>query len=340
MAGKGFKKKKKSSVNRSKTPGPRRGRRSNPRQRAEPRSGWSSIVPFARTLLSYLPGQAVIKPVSDFVFRGLGLSATQLDAQPNSSGVSAITNGDLNITGCGCLIRLYVSDLLSGSRECIRYSSRQQIETTVSDVRLHFVRCKVINPTPSGTRQGQWCAAFIPERSKWDVFVKERRVPMQYRDVCQLPGATIGPATQPLVLTHRFRRNSGDVSALSLGAGESFGWLIVTFEDLNRESYHEFTPSQFQCSVELSGQMMAFHSFGNNLVSTFSDTVQDYLASSSEFYHVRSTVDNSFYRVEVSTKTKKGTGYTFTGTATVAGAPTPTPKPDPKVSDRFDFVSI
>lgn len=340
MAGKGNKKKKKQPrfVTRSKTPGRIRGRRSNPRGRAEPRSGWSSIVPFARTLLSYLPGQAVVKPVSDFVFRGLGLSSAKLDSNA-VDGVSTLSGVDLSIVGCGALFRVYTSDFLSGSRECIRYESRKEIETTVSAVRLHYVKMRIINPTPSGTRQGQWCAAFIPERSPWDIF-SERRVPMTYRDVCQLPGAVIGPATRDLVLFHRFRILSGERSALDLGAGDSVGWVVITFEDLNREGYHEFTPGQFQCSVELSGQFTAYHSFGNNLVSTFSDVVQDYLASSEEYYHVRSTKDNANYRVVVTRKEKNGIKYKIDGTATIAVAPKPTPKPDPKVTDQLNFVAI
>lgn len=290
-------------------------------------------MPFARTLLSYLPGQTVVKPVADFVFRGLGLSSAKLDTTDGN-----VTDILVSLTGCGALVRLYVSDLLSGSREVVRYTSQQKIETTVSAVRLHVLRVCVINPTPSGTRQGQWCAAFVPEQDEQtEIFPKERRLPMQFRDICQLPGAVIGPASRTLTVTHRFRPTSGDRCAFSLGPGQSFGWLVITFEDLNRETYHEFKPSEFQCSVELSGQMTAYHSFGNNLVSSFSDTVQDYLKGD-DFYSVKSTVDNAYYRLTPKTKSKDGNSYKVTGAASIAGAPGTQPKPDLKLAHQLDYV--
>lgn len=215
----------------------------------------SALLSFARTLISFLPGNSVIQTIADFGFKALGVT----DAVSSVNENGQIKNvADVQVIGTCAMFDIDTSDVLAFTNRITPDFQKKEFFTPITAVKMRFINFKVINTTPSSTKQGQWAAAFIPYKNSLSsgIWNGHNKI-FTFQKICQLPGARIGNASQPLFLRYAFK-NPNDYGTRVQTLSSAFGRIVIGFEDYQRKSYKALDASEFQCSVEITGSMKAW----------------------------------------------------------------------------------
>lgn len=200
------------------------------------------LINGARTLIGLLPGQAILKPISDFIFGKTSVS---------SLSYAELINGPLpaqvHCIGLQVCLALTPANLVIDSPEnAIHNGTKWYSNYTKCCVRS--ISATLVSTCPTGKKSGMWGMCFQP----LDVYPAVHNY-MSYREICDSPFAKFGPVTSPLSL--RFTPTPRTpVCYGMIGLSDQFIRLYVAFEDPQDGS--DYTSEDFGCNVQLSGSVM------------------------------------------------------------------------------------
>lgn len=252
-------------------------------QRRKPQSGATSatrasstgtlIARGVRTLLSAVPGTwSVVGKLADFGFKLLGITSATDDEIRNSNQKAVLTE----ITGLGARFCISGIPIIAGSSAGVRVSGfvtpehpyQSSIVLEAKEIRVLELEL-IVNPVnKTSNLGGNWSVAFSPFYTEHDFQAMmdpaSATVPVQ-STAARYPYSVSGSASKPLTLRykpvvsdgyaymwHPLRDSDRQVQvepphALWLGC------VIITYDRLNRDSYGNFTASDFSAQVLIKG---------------------------------------------------------------------------------------
>lgn len=268
-----------------------------------------SLVSTVRSILSYLPGQSVIKPLADFIFKGFGYTA--------SGKVSALNfSGNVSFVGLYAKAQLRVSDLIAFERSSVRSETGEvydgaSFKTKIQYVKLMELELVLRNTTPSGKKTGNW-SAFIRVFKHVDQLKDD--VVYSYKDICEMPGAKTATASENIVIKilnfppHWYCGRELELSNV-------FATVHIGFEDLNRINYVEFTSDDFSCSGTISAKFKVLGVCpGESTIASYYDIKDCY---SNHDMTVVAMVDDKSTIMKIKQKTLTATNKDCTVTGTI-----------------------
>lgn len=209
------------------------------------------LVKCARSLIGMLPfGQAYVKPLADFIFKGFGL--TEIADSNKPYYITFFMTGCVNMIKLNPLMTLAFTDYCSRNEQSDIIAGAQ-VTTPVATVQMVSLTVKVASQSKISDKQGKWAAAVIPfknENSETDLD-KYKDKTLTYRDVTQLPYARFGPTHAPLTVGFKFN-NSSDYCSRDLNINQNYCAIVVAFEDLAREAYTKITTDEFAADIDVS----------------------------------------------------------------------------------------
>lgn len=247
-------------------------KRNASRRRINRQTNRTVISPFvkcARTLLSFLPGQTVIKPLADIAFKAFGLTSSSTITGQHFSAAN------VNFVGVYSASQITVRDMLAFSSVCERDEDREipvgsQARTRVQTVKMLRLAITLRNTTPTSSKQGNWAACFKPFISGEDNVTAAT----PYKTLCEMPSAKTAKASQDIVLTIAkfplYWRCGREMSY-----NDIIGTLYIGFEDLNRTSYVEITSDQFSCSATIACDVKILVALPGSQKNTFGYNIHD-----------------------------------------------------------------
>lgn len=226
------------------------------------------IVKAVRSVLSYLPGQAVVGPLADLAFKIFGVTSSV----PKTAG----TYNAVNIVGCYAAVNITVGDLIAFSENSTRSESGEiykgaSAKTKIQTVKMLALAISIRNTTPLGTKEGNWAAYFRPIKSSK---TKSDRTIYTYKNIVELVGAKNATAREDIVLNiNRFPTYW--LCGRELAIADVIGILYIGFEDLNRIAYTDLTSKEFSCSATISSEMLILENLPGNGLATFDYDLDD-----------------------------------------------------------------
>lgn len=221
------------------------------------------LINGARTLIGLLPGQAILKPISDFIFGKTSVSSLSY-AELLHGPIPAQTH----CIGLQVCLALSPANLVIDSPEnAINKGTVWYSNYTKGCVR--YIDATLVSTCPTGKKSGMWGMCFQP----LDVSPPAHKF-MTYREICESPYARFGPVTSPLSL--RFTPTPRTPICYGMiGLKDQFIRLYVAFEDPQDGS--DYTSEDFGCNVQLSGSVLlccrtdAVNQYKRDIESTNSD---------------------------------------------------------------------
>lgn len=238
----------------------RRGRRTSDTRVARPStsSGFGGLVAKGiRTLVSWLPGQSFIKPISDLFFNAFGI------AQKVSFLSESNYTAEFYITGLTSRQTLNPTDILVETTthgvRTIGEDGKPLVLMNYSEARIRTLKITATPTNKVADRQGMWTMAFVPFRNAMDQKAYSGDAVATFDTVRLMPGSVTKAASQSLTLSYSPKVTDGTAFtftdlARSADSVET-GVMFISFEQANRSSYTQFDPSEFACSVSVSGQV-------------------------------------------------------------------------------------
>lgn len=233
---------------------PRNARRQSHRPRPKASSsttGLGSVVAKGiRQLTTYIPGQPIVRPVVDFIYRALGLS-TEFAINQDST-----VSGSFAVLGLSARIFIKPQMLLSESRNIgLQTITQGRIQTKVN-FRTAIFRYVKFALTPVGKRsdcKGMVAIAYIPLQTLDAVSTYTDARWASFENVCQMAGSSYGYAGRPLNIKWTNRGQDGFASLpQDLYNNNACGLLFIAFNDENRETYTNISPSEFASQVTIT----------------------------------------------------------------------------------------
>lgn len=236
----------------------------------------SLIASGVRTLTSFIPGQAIVKPAVDFLLKTFGFVKFFL----NDSGCLDST---VMISGAATVIPFYVGDLfcelnfiglprstpvnIIDEKGNTTNKTVTVIGTEVNhkSIQILHANFKIVPTGEYGKRCGMWAIAWQPnhtsyEDSAFNIPSLNGRPP-SFDCVREMTFSRWGPATKPLALNWKPRVARDGHAALPKplpGYGEypAVGWLYVSYEDANRPTNKLFSIDElsFEVVVKATGR--------------------------------------------------------------------------------------
>lgn len=225
-------------------------RRTRPKV-SSPATGFGTVVAKGiRQLTTFIPGQPIVRPVVDFIYRALGLSTDFTIGQESKiSGTFAVL---------GLTARLFIKPqmLLSESRNIGLQSITQGKIQTKINFRTAVFRYIKFTLTPVGKRsdcKGMVAMAYLPLQTVDSVSTYTDARWASFENVSQMAGSIYGYAGRPLNLKWTNRGQDGFSSLpQDLYLNNTCGVLFIAFNDENRETYTDISPSEFASQVTIS----------------------------------------------------------------------------------------
>lgn len=205
------------------------------------------IATGVRTLTTFLPGQAVVRPLVDALLKAVGfitavsLRGDNITAQLRPIGLS--TNIPLNFGNLLCECKnLGLQGMNSQGMPTLttNYDTGRIVKMTIS-----------AEPTAKNSdRSGDWCMALIPLKQRADQSDIEGIVP-NFEDLKNQPGAKYGPANRPLSLLWIPSVTRDSLAAMNQSFGNYTGmaYLLLAYSQEARSSYGNFSPDAFSTRI-------------------------------------------------------------------------------------------
>lgn len=246
------------------------------RQNRAPKSSLGNLIASATTtLLSYIPGGAVFKPYADYAFKSFGWKSSSI------SSIENLAAETLKVVGVSSNIAIPFSRIVANSQygaQTFQTSATGSTAALISkyeEVRLTRLTITIIPTGSLGTRQGMWCAVFLPimDDTAEDQIAKGvyRSIP-SYNDLQLINGSITRPATQKIVLHYTpstpYTRDFHRLSSIC-------GVLKISYLDMEREVASDIEPSEFNSQVEIDGVFMFRQSLLKNQYDTYPTRVTD-----------------------------------------------------------------
>lgn len=225
------------------------------------------IVSGVRSLISYLPGQSIIKPLADFCFRGFGLL---LSTDAPTKKVNIIMTG---LTGA-CFIK--PADVFAYSDYAIRKELGDNpngafFDSCVLSVKMINLEVEVRNIAPQGTRQGTWSAVLIPIKTQKDLnywkAVEQGDDLLSYGDIVSFPFSKTTSSATTLRMNLRFN-NMQDLCSRDVSLTDKVAVLLIGYNEANRTDYGLITSTEFSTAISIKGTMKIKAMRSNRLPET------------------------------------------------------------------------
>lgn len=237
----------------------------------------SSVVKVVRSILSFLPGQTVIQPLADMIFKGLGYSDTVTCASHDGGENFQAAVSVVGLVSC---TSVKVQDIVAFASNSVRTEKNEVYEgakfkTKISVVRMLNFEISLRNTTPVGTKTGNW-AAWL-KLIKHEDQGKDDHI-YTYKDLSEMSFATVATAREDIVLrVPRFHPHWKCGRELLLT--DTVAVLYVGFEDINRNVYTNFTSSDFCCSGTISSSFVVLAEHPGNYPKEGSYKMKDVFSS-------------------------------------------------------------
>lgn len=197
----------------------------------------SVIATGVRTLSSFIPGQAIIRPAVDFLLKTFGLA--QFYLTPSGDVEASVT-----LTGASSSIPFYTGDFFS-SIDVYGYPEVQTVRLKTVDgsdggtYGIMGINWRLQPTGEFGKRCGMWAMAWQPNYTGTEDTAYNLRSLNDDENVKEMTYSTWGPASRGLTLTWRPKLQRDGMSAMprgmpGIGNQPAAGWLFVAYEDQNR----------------------------------------------------------------------------------------------------------
>lgn len=210
-----------------------------------PTSG-SLIVKGVNTILSAIPAAKIFKPITDFMFKSFGFSATKI----SSDSVSAT----VVIYGLGAAFAVPLSAIIENTPIIPKHhaDNKVQLITNFTHGQLLQIRVTVRPIGELSHRQGNIALAFIPYTTEQSGKYYDQNVEIPHlQDVIIVPGAVQGPGTRTLSINYRCRGTT--YASLPHPLTTEIGLVLISYEDLSRNVGTDFSAEDFGAEVIISG---------------------------------------------------------------------------------------
>lgn len=251
-------------------------RKRNPQKSGGTSSFKSLIATGVRTLTSFIPGQAIVKPAVDFLLKTFGFIKFFLTE-------SGDLDGTVMISGAATVIPFYIGDLFSelnliGLPKYVEVpvigidgnavkDKVKVIGTEVNhkSIQVLHVNFKVVPTGEYGKRCGMWAMAWQPNHTSYEDTAFNipslNGRPPSFDCVREMTFSRCGPATRSLSLNWKPKVARDGHAALpkplaGYGNYPATGWLYISYEDANRPTNKVFSIDElsFEVIVRATGR--------------------------------------------------------------------------------------
>lgn len=254
-----------------------------PKRRRNAKSKSSSlgnlVATAATTLLSYIPGGTVFKPLADYAFKSFGWKTSSIHLS-DPEQINAIV---LKVAGVSCNVGLSLSSIVANSQFGAQATSsvdsvtRTTLISKFDEVKINSIRITILPTGQISSRQGMWCAVFLPiydaeaDTDLQGTNSKLRSIP-SYNDIQILNGCVTKPATQRIVINYTpSTPYTKDYHRLK----SYVGVLKIAYLDMERADAAPIEPSEFNSQVELNSSFVFRQSLMKDRYSTYDLAVRD-----------------------------------------------------------------
>lgn len=257
------------------------------RRRAAKSSLGSLIATATTTLLSYIPGGTAFKPIADYAFKSFGWSTGSFSNSEDEDNIDAelLYAAPSSIAGVSSNIALPYVRLVANSQYGAQTTSSVRAgppqATFISkydEVRLTSLKITIIPTGSLGSRQGMWCAVFLPVL---DVEAEDElqrgtssnycSIP-SYNDLQMINGSVTRPAQTKIIINYSPNTPyTRDFHHLK----EYVGILKIAYLDMERERASKIEPSEFNSQVEVDCTFMFRQAIMKDKYDTYTTKILD-----------------------------------------------------------------
>lgn len=237
------------------------------------------VATAATTLLSYIPGGAVFKPLADYAFKSFGWKTSDLTTTDPETIDAIVTR----IAGVSSNVGLSLSSIVANSQygaqaeTVIDSVNKTTLISKYDEVKITSVKITIQPTGQISSRQGMWCAVFLPVYdSVADNDLKSetphiRSIP-SYDDIQILTGCVTRPANQKIVINYYpSTQYSRDFHRLD----SYLGVLKIAYLDMERVKAVAIEPSEFNSQVELNSRFVFRQSLMKDRYTIYGLAVKD-----------------------------------------------------------------
>lgn len=219
------------------------------------------VVRGARTLIGLLPGQAVLKPIADFIF-GSTKVTTSSSFSLIQTGLSDKDRVDAAIIGLQVGIDISPTAFITDSPSIVVSVDSSTWYSNYTMCCLKSVMVTAIPTCPSAKKSGMWGICIMP--------YGDGKLPenLPYRRLTETPFSRFGAATRPISLSFTPTPRTPKCYGM-IPIGERCIRIYVAFEDPQDGS--EYTSEDFSCNLQISGAVSlccrepALHSYSRTV---------------------------------------------------------------------------
>lgn len=210
------------------------------------------IVRGARTLIGLLPGQTLLKPISDFIFGETRVSTVSRFDLIHG----AVTSDIIPVIGLQVSMDLSPTTAIADSPGTVTSVGGKVWYSNYSQCCLKSLTVTTVSTCPTAKKSGMWGICIQP-------FTPDMVKSMAYRQITETPMSKFGPVTKPMTIsfipTPRYPSCYGMIPI-----GKECIRLFVAFED--PQDGTPYTSEDFGCNIQISGSV-SLCCRGNSLLS-------------------------------------------------------------------------
>lgn len=206
----------------------------------------SLIVRGVNALMCAVPAAQIFKPVTDFMFKAFGLATGEI--------TSATISATVAVYGLGAAFAVPLSAIIENAPILAKHhnGNKVQLYTNFTHGQLLQIRITVRPIGEASHRQGNLALAFIPyTTSESGSYYNSNTDIPHIQDVLLVPGAVQGSGTRTLSVNYRSRGQQ--FSSLPHPLTTEIGLVLVSYEDLSRNSGGMFSAEDFGAEIVISG---------------------------------------------------------------------------------------
>lgn len=222
-----------------------------PRRRVRPRAnnGLKSVIATGvKSVLGVLPGSTFTAPLADFLFKSIGWTTSIYLTSPIA---------DVSIYGLGGCFDIQPRTLGSGlpgyaELDNAPITSGLRLTTNLTDFRISHLRARLVTCGPASS-SGFVYFGYEPFVRGDEPLSVPTITPAYVMNMAQSTKCKIGSSCS----LRYYARFTDGLAYQFTGAETSVGRFVICYEDLSRTEFTEFTANDFQCQIELKGNVVA-----------------------------------------------------------------------------------
>lgn len=201
------------------------------------------VVRGLRTLMGLLPGQALLKPVADFLF-----GSSKVSGLTRSQIMSGQSTAETKIYGLQSTMELTAAAIIADSPEIVVDSSSTVWYTNYTKVCLKNITIKAVPTAPRGKRGGSWAIGIEPyAQAMSNVAYKT------LKQIVEMPMHHLSSYGSTLHLNFSPTARHPYVYGM-VPVNTKLIRLYIAFEDPTDGS--DYTSEDFGCNVQVSGSVI------------------------------------------------------------------------------------